>query len=162
MSYRGSVNFWAIAPAEATSFAWAGLLRDHELSLRTQWFSDCPSATAHLATQIPDLIALLGQPSTELLQHCHQHHILLVVFNNSNTHQTASWLEGGAEAVLPATHLAALVPLALRGLKRKQVLDKARTANAARQAAEQHHYHRLEQLHIRVAKVAAGQYLWAN
>ena len=162
MQYRSGINFMVIAPSEATSFAWAGLLRDHEISLRSTWHADVTSAMAALVATPTDVIALLGAPTPELLEHCRQQRTLLVVFHNGNAHQGASWLAQGAEAVMPANQLATLVPIVTRGLERNQLLDKARKSKAQLQANDEAYLNALEHLGIAVAKVAEGKILWAN
>ncbi|MGB0957434.1 MAG: EAL domain-containing protein, partial [Litorivicinus sp.] len=104
----------------------AGLLRDRDLSLRSHWAADLAAAAEHLGQHSADLIAVMGPVNAELLAKAGEHDALLVVFDDANTHQSASWIESGAEAIFPSTHLAALVPVALRGLKRRGLLRRAR------------------------------------
>ncbi|QGG79354.1 EAL domain-containing protein [Litorivicinus lipolyticus] len=162
MLHRGPVNFLAVAPSEATSFAWAGLLRDRDLSLRSRWVASAGDGADALNEHSADLIAVLGPPDSALMAAAREHNAITVIFADANTHQCASWIEAGAEAVFQANHLAALVPIAIRGLKRRGLMREARRHISLGNASNSEMLATLSRHRVAYAIVSEDQCLDAN
>ena len=132
-----SVRLLAVSEKETEAHLWMGLLRDRDVSLRSDWANSTNAALDKLSSETYHLLVCNIPPTEALLSMASKQRCTAIIYCDATTHQTATWLEAGAECVLPKAQIATLAPLVIRTLQRARQLHEARMASTIKNELEQ-------------------------